>query len=129
MNPTADLLLIIGSIYHLGFALFHLGFWRIFGWKKDLARLQPINSAVMPVLNICLMFVFLAVAYLSFFCRADLAGGSLLGKTILGLIAGFWLVRAVLQYVYFSRTLLISHILFVVFLAGAGGYLTVLLLL
>lgn len=55
----------VGGIYHLGFAVFHLFFWKLFRWKEDPASLTHIDRAVIRILNLCLTFVFLLFGYLS----------------------------------------------------------------
>ena len=88
MNDLSGTTIMIGGVYNLGFAIFHLMFWRIFRWKKDLSRLTFINRSVMQILNLCLTFVFLLVAYISFFNTSELIQTNL-GKALL---VGFFLV-------------------------------------
>ena len=45
----SETLLIIGGIYNLLFAFFHLLFWKIFDWKTDLASLTSVNRAIMQI--------------------------------------------------------------------------------
>jgi hypothetical protein len=117
-----SLLLWLGGIFNLGFFIFHIFFWKMFGWKDDLKKLHPINRAVMQVLNLCLMFYFLIFAYVSLFL-ADQLQTTILGLTLIFSIAMFWAIRAILQYVFFSRTRMVSHILFVIFVIGCLLYL------
>ena len=117
-----SLLLWLGGLFNLGFFIFHIFFWKMFGWKDDLKKLQPINRAVMQVLNICLMFCFLIFAYVSLFL-ADQLQTTILGLSLIFLIAIFWAIRAILQYVFFSRTRMVSHILFIIFVIGCLLYL------
>ena len=111
---TPQTVLIIGGILHLGWALFHLGFPRIFKWESALASLDLVQSGIMRIMNLCLVFVFLALAYLS------LVHGSLLlapglGRIMVSLTAAFWLFRFILQLVYFKLSHPVSAVLSVFF--------------
>jgi len=113
----SSLLLWIGGLYNLAFLIFHDFFWKIFNWKEDLKKLTPINKAITQVLNLMLIFVLLIFAYVSFFQVQEMQTTDL-GRTLTIFIALFWGIRAILQLVYFSRTKLVSYILFVIFVIG-----------
>ena len=119
---NSETVIIIGGLYNLAFALFHLMFWRLFGWKEDLASLARINRAIMQVINLCLTFVFLVFAYISLFHTTELLSTSL-GKTLLVLIFIFWVLRAIEQIVFFGLRKKISVTLLVVLVFGALIYL------
>ena len=120
MNHT---LLIIGGIFHFGFAVFHLFFWRLFNWKKDLTRLTFVNRAVMQILNLCLTFVFLVVGYISIFYSNELLTTNL-GKVILVAISAFWFFRTIEQIIFFGVKEIRSNILTIIFIVGFIIYLT-----
>ncbi len=82
MNDAAQVSLVAGGIFNLGFAVFHLLFWRLFDWKKDLASLTALNRSVMQILNLCLTFLLLVMGYISLFLRRELLSTEL-GKTLL----------------------------------------------
>ena len=115
-------LLIVGGFYHLGFAIFHLFFWRLFNWKKDLASLTIINRAVMQILNLCLTFVFIVFAYISLFYSSEMLSTNL-GKVITASISLFWLIRFAEQLYFFGLKKLFSIILSIIFFAGFIIYL------
>jgi len=119
MNHT---LLIIGGIFHFGFAVFHLFFWRLFNWKKDLTRLTFVNRAVMQILNLCLTFVFLVVGYISIFYSNELLTTNL-GKVILVAISAFWFFRTIEQIIFFGVKEIRSNILTIIFIVGFIIYL------
>jgi hypothetical protein len=103
------------GVYHLGFALFHLGFWKLFRWKEELARLGHVNRAIMQVLNVCFTYLAFAFAVLA------LAFPHSLGNAVLGVLAGLWLLRAALQVVFFRRvSARINAALVALFLLGAA---------
>lgn len=58
-----NLLIIIGSIFHIAFGVFHLLFWNLFGWKQDLADgYQPqYHADIESVSDVCFLFVCLPV--------------------------------------------------------------------
>jgi hypothetical protein len=115
-------LLFIGSVYNLGFGLFHLCFWKIFRWKEDLAKLGGLNRAIVPVLNIHLTYVLFVFAFLSAVYPESLLQYSL-GRAVLGGISLFWFGRAVNQILFFQFQNLVSKIMFAIFLAGGLIYL------
>jgi hypothetical protein len=114
--------LFAGGIFHLAIAIFHLFFWRIFHWKKDLASLTRINRAIVQILNLCLTFFFFVMAYISFVHASELMSTAL-GRTILATIALFWILRLILQVTYFGARHRISILFIVIFLVGAALYL------
>jgi hypothetical protein len=122
MNSLTTAMIIFGGVYNLGFAIYHIMFWRIFRWKEDLASLRRVNRAVMQILNLCLTFVFLAMAYVSFFHIPELVQTSL-GNTILIAIALFWFLRMVEQPVFFGFKKKMSIVLTLIFLLGGVVYL------
>jgi hypothetical protein len=62
MIPRAEQAVWAGGCFHLAFAIFHCGFWKLFGWTRELPKLNRINRGVMQILNLCLTFVFLILA-------------------------------------------------------------------
>jgi hypothetical protein len=111
-------LIIIGGVYCLAFALFHLAFWRLFNWKTELPKLNSINRGVLQVLNIRLTYVFFVVAFLCFFLTDELLQTNL-GKFILGSISLFALMRAFEQLIFW-KVEKIGIAFFIIFLIGAG---------
>lgn len=122
INDLSGTTIMIGGVYNLGFAIFHLMFWRIFRWKKDLSRLTFINRSVMQILNLCLTFVFLLMAYISFFNTSELIQTNL-GKALLVGFSLFWFLRMIEQIIFFGIRNLISIALTLVFLFGCVIYL------
>ncbi len=114
-------LIIIGGFFGLGFFIFHIFFWQLFEWKKDLKSLTSINRGVMQVLNSCLMICFLIFSYVSIFHVDELLTTSL-GSTILFGIGSLWFLRAIMQPLFFGLNNSISIAFFITFLFGAGIY-------
>jgi hypothetical protein len=99
------------------FAVFHLMFWRLFHWRTELARLTSINRAVVQVLNLCLIFAFITFGIIALMHGPDLISTPL-GRSLLVLIALFWLLRAIEQVIFFDMRGWISWIFTLIFVAG-----------
>lgn len=117
-----ETILTIGGVYNLALIIFHLFFWKLFSWKKDLKRIAAINQATMQVMNITLIFIFAIFAYISFFHAYELLTTSL-GKSLLVLVGLLWLFRAVLQIVFYGLKNRISFLFFIYFILGGVIYL------
>lgn len=110
-----------GGVFSAVLAVFHLMFWRLYDWRRELRALTFVNRGMVQVLNLCLTFVLAIFAYLSL-AHTDELGSTRLGYSLLALIALFWLARAVEQVVFFRLRHWGSRALFVFFLVGAGLY-------
>ena len=110
-------LIYIGGFYCVAFAVFHLAFWRLFDWRRELPKLKPVNRGVLQVLNLRLTYVFFVVGFLCFFLPQDLLT-TRLGRVLLGAVSLFCLMRAIEQPLFWKFDK-ISAALFAVLLAGA----------
>ena len=114
-------LILLGGIYHLGFAVFHLGFWKMFGWPKTLSPAGHTNEAITQVMNLALVVVFAGVGVLSLVYPAELLGTPL-GRGMCLLISAFWALRAAAQLWFFSLRSAASLVLTVIFIGGSVSY-------
>lgn len=114
-------LIIIGGFLWLAVFVFHVFFWKLFDWKRQLSKLSDVNRAVMQVLNLCLMWVFLIFAYISIF-HADELLTTGLGKTILTGIVLFGVFRAVEQVIFFNLKDIRSKLVLFIALIGTIIY-------
>jgi hypothetical protein len=106
--------------YNAALALFHLGFWRIFRWREELPKLHAANRGVMQVLNLMLTFVFLMLSALLVLHAAEVTG-SRLGRSLLAGMMGFWILRAILQPIFWPTMPKATNGAFVfLFVIGAG---------
>jgi len=119
MKP--EILIMTGGTFTAVFAVFHLAFWKIFRWKRDLAKLTAVNRAIVQVLNLCLTFAFVIFAYLSLAHTHEMLTTDL-GRSLILLIAVFWYLRALEQVVFFGLRGRVSILFFVVFLVGGSLY-------
>jgi hypothetical protein len=115
MNSLAETMIFIGGVFNLGFAIFHLMFWRLFRWKDELALLTIINRSVMQILNLCLILVFIVMAYISFFNTTELISTNL-GRALLVAFSLFWFLRMIEQVIFFGIKKTVSGAFALVFL-------------
>ena len=94
-----EVLLYIGAIFHLAWAVFDYFWPRVFNWKETLASLDDIQRVLPPITSRMLVVVYLSIAYISLFHTADLIATDL-GRTILFFVSVYWVVRAILQIYY-----------------------------
>jgi hypothetical protein len=111
-------LLITCALLNVGFAVFHMGFWRLFRWREQLAKLDWANRAIMQVMNIRLIYVFLMFAALQW-QFADAMLDSPLGLALLAGVALFWFMRACEQALLFRLRHVGSKFAFGAFLITA----------
>ena len=94
-----DLIIQLAGAHSFGFALFHLASWKLFDWKRDLARNTPANRAIVQILNLRLVYLFLGVGALCFAFTAELRDTTL-GHALLAFMSLFWVGRTVEQFVF-----------------------------
>jgi hypothetical protein len=121
MENWATGLIIAGGVYNLAFAIFHLTFWKVFRWKRDLALISRLNSGIFQIINLCLTLVFFFFAYISFFQINDLLHTGL-GNAAIIFISLFWFLRMVEQIVFFGFKKRTSIVFTVIFLLGCVLY-------
>jgi hypothetical protein len=112
------IIILLCGVHSLGFALFHIAFWRIFDWKNDLDRCSNANRAILQIANLRLIYVFLSVAATCFTFPEDLLT-TRLGHLFLGGMSLFWIGRLIEQFIFLRRNRVIIHVLNALFLLGA----------
>lgn len=118
MQSSPDWLILSCGLHSAAFALFHLGFWRLFDWPRTLQATTRANRAITQIANAQLVWVFGAVTLLCFTRSGELAGTPL-GRVMLAGMAGFWWLRLILQFVWLRLRHPLVHVLSVAFLVGA----------
>ena len=111
------LIIYLCGFYNLAFALFHVGFWKIFKWNANLKKLEFPNSGVMQILNVQIIWYFLSVAFLCLAFPAELLDTKL-GNVFLLSCCLFWLIRTVQQFIFFRVNRYPVHILTTIFIIG-----------
>jgi hypothetical protein len=71
---SREILVLLGGAHALGFALFHLAFWKLFDWPRALRTTNAPTRAIVQILNLRLVYVFLGIAALCFALPGDLLG-------------------------------------------------------
>lgn len=115
---SAKTLLFLCAAHSFGFALFHLGFWRLFGWPRTLQATTLPNRAILQIANVQLVWVFTAVGLLCLCFPTELAGTPL-GRAVLAGMAAFWMIRLAGQFVWLRMRHPLVHVLSVLFALGA----------
>lgn len=113
--------LLAGGVLHLLWAAFHLAFPRLFRWDTALAALDRVNGSILRVLNLCLTFQFLVLAWLSLAFTDELLTTPL-GRALCAGLTGFWLLRLGLQFTHFRALAPRSLVLSVLFAATCAAY-------
>ncbi|MCD9030823.1 hypothetical protein LDO32_03625 [Luteimonas sp. Y-2-2-4F] len=117
---SASLAMMLCAAHSAAFGAFHLLFWRLFDWKRELPKLRPANRAIVQILNLRLTYVFFAVAALCLLYPDELVATPL-GRAMLAVMALFWLGRAIEQVVFLRRLRHPAvHALTALFLLGAA---------
>lgn len=93
--------LLIGGIFNGLLAVFHVMFWKIFDWPNSLFSLSEENRAIMQVLNIHCAYVIALFAVVSIVFRNELLETKL-GRFVTAAIAGFYILRAVCQLMFWG---------------------------
>lgn len=112
-----NVLVYLCGIYSVGFAVFHVFFWRLFDWKNDLKKLSVANRAILQISNIRLIYILLLVAFLCFLFPTELTTSSL-GKTFLAGMSLFWFGRTIEQFIFLRVNKTFVHVLTILFVIG-----------
>jgi hypothetical protein len=94
-----QILIFFCGIYSLAFAVFHVLFWKIFNWKKDLQRSSAPTREIIQILNLRLIHLFLFTAFVCFFFSEELTATTL-GKVMLVGTSTFWVGRTIEQFIF-----------------------------
>ncbi|GAB3515283.1 hypothetical protein [Pseudoxanthomonas daejeonensis] len=113
-----DIPLLLCALHSFAFAAFHLAFWKLFDWKRELARVDLPTRAITQILNLRLVYVFLGIGMLCLLFPAQLRGTPL-GRAVLWFMLLFWVGRTVEQFVFLRINRPIVHILTALFVLGA----------
>lgn len=115
---TATTWITLGGLHSLAFALFHIAFWKLFGWPQTLAGTTIANRAILQILNLRLIYVFLGIAALCFIFTDELHSTPL-GRALLMGMSLFWIGRTIEQFVFLRINRLAVHVLTALFVLGA----------
>lgn len=94
-----DVILVLCALHSFGFALFHIGFWRLFGWPRTLRETTLPNRAIVQIANLQLIWLFAGIGTLCLLFPDQLVSTPL-GQALLGGMAIFWLIRLGAQFIW-----------------------------
>jgi len=94
---------LVGCIL-IGLACLHLIFPRYFNWKEELAKISLVNKQVMEVHTFFIGIMVLLMGFLCLSTTAEEFQSPLGSRLLLGLFL-FWLLRLVIQFVWYSPKL------------------------
>ncbi|CAN5720722.1 hypothetical protein BH10BDE1_BH10BDE1_04290 [soil metagenome] len=110
--------LFLCGLHSVLFALFHLGFWKIFNWKRELQTASVSTRAILQIANLRLIYLFGGVAVLCFLFPEDLVSTPLGRAFMLGMSL-FWVGRLIEQFIFLRYNRLMIHVLSIAFFLGA----------
>ncbi len=115
MKKTGIYFIYGAGVYNILLGVFHVLFWKIplFNWAEELNKLSPVNKGVMEVLNLCLIVVFIIMAFISFAHAKELLS-SRLGRTILTGFSIFWLLRFIEQFIFWERAGIVLPVILII---------------
>ncbi len=114
-----NILMLACAVHSIGFAIFHVFFWKIFRWKTDLKTASVSTRAIIQIANLRLIYLFFGVGVLCLLYPTELQSTQL-GKAILAGMSLFWIGRLIEQFIFLPYNRPVIHILSILFLAGAG---------
>ncbi len=112
-----NLIIYLCAFHSLGFAIFHIFFWKLFNWKADLPKMSKVNQGILQIANIRLIYIFLFASFLCFIFTDELYSTSL-GKAILVGISLFWAERTIEQFIFLRIQHPLNYTLILLFLLG-----------
>jgi hypothetical protein len=115
---SRDLVIQLAGLHSFAFALFHMSFWKLFRWDRELAKVGLVTRAVTQILNLRLIYVFLAMGALCFAFTRELYTTPL-GRALLVFMSLFWVGRTIEQFVFLRINRPMVHVLTALFVIGA----------
>mgnify|MGYP001094810747 CR=1 FL=1 len=115
---SRDLLVQLCGIHSFAFAAFHLAFWKLFDWKRELSKVGPPTRAITQILNLRLVYLFLGIGVLCFVFTRELHATPL-GRALLVFMSLFWVGRTIEQFVFLRVNKPLVHALTALFVIGA----------
>lgn len=115
---SRDLLIQLAGLHSFAFALFHMAFWKLFRWDRELAKVGVATRAVTQILNLRLIYLFLGMGALCFLFTRELHATPL-GQALLIFMSLFWAGRTIEQFVFLRINQPLVHVLTALFAVGA----------
>ncbi len=99
MNPK--IFIILGGIFNLSWAIFHIFFPKFFKWDKALKKVDYINRSVMHIQSNFLLITFLIFSFAAFLFTDEMIDTNL-GKYLVASFGMFWLIRSFVNIYFFG---------------------------
>lgn len=112
------MLVYLCGAHSLGFAFFHIAFWKLFDWPRLLQSTTLANRAVIQILNLRLIYVLFGIAA-ACFLFPDVLRTTPLGRAFLAFMVLFWVGRTIEQFVFLRVNRPMVHVLTATFVLGA----------
>jgi len=106
------------GIHATAFAIFHVLFWKLFRWKTGLHQVSKINKAILPILNVQLIYIFVVTAIVCFVFTSELVTTNP-GRFFLVAVSFFWIIRFIQQFIFLRINHWMTHALSVLFALGS----------
>ena len=87
------------AVHSLCFAVLHMGFWKIFNWRQELASCSFNTRVIIQIMNLRLIYFFLAVTYICFAFPEELVSTPL-GRAFMIGMSLFWVGRLIEQFIF-----------------------------
>jgi hypothetical protein len=98
---------------------------RMFRYRESLRTLPAHVAEVFIVQNVFIVFTVVGIAGMCFAFAEELAGGSLLGRSVSGFLSVFWCGRLMFQLFFYNRELRRQHRAFDALFILAFSYLVI----
>lgn len=93
---TSIFLLRLGGVTNLLIGILHIGFWHLFDWPVELAKLSTDNSNIVQMLNLfTIVFFFYTASVLLVMPGKLLLNGA--GRMFIGMLATLYLARLAME--------------------------------
>ncbi len=106
------------ALFCFGFAIFHMLFWRMFDWPRELQKVNLPTRAITQILNLRLIYVFLAVGVICLAYPVEMRTTKV-GRALLVGMSCFWAGRLVEQFIFLRVKDRRVHLLSFLFFLGA----------
>ncbi len=90
------------ALFSFAFAVFHMFFWKLLQWPTDLMKVSATNRAVTQVLNLRLIYIFLAIGVICLAYPVEMRT-SKVGRALLIGMSCFWAGRLTEQFIFFRE--------------------------
>ena len=115
----------IAGVLQLLVAISNLFAARMFRYRESLRTVPAHVAEVFIVQNVFIVFTVVGIAGMCFAFAEELAGASLLGRSVSGFLSIFWCGRLMFQLFFYDRELRRQHRAFDVLFLLAFAYLVV----